>query len=175
MIKHLWLSCLTVLAVGGVACNPGSDVNREAQDLKEAEQESPQVAQELRNELEKSKAQVAKLEEKLALAEQGVTDRVLEERKDLKEAVKAEEQEVNTEVKEAQGAAQRLNQDSERARTQLERTQNAQRVQAEVTTQRKAVPAGSEVEVVKEQKQVPVETTRMIEQKKNEQARAPQP
>lgn len=163
MRKSIWLLLIAGLATAG--CDRKSEVNEEVNDLKQAQQESPEVAQELRQELEERKAEVAKLQEKLTLAERGVTDRVVEERNELKEAVKRQEQNVNREVKEAQGAAQGLNTDAERARRELEATKGPGRVEAQVNTEQTVTPTENTVEVQKQQQNVPIETTKTVERR----------
>ncbi len=178
MNERRWLWLLLVVGLGAAGCERTgeSEVSEEVKDLKEAQQESPAEAQNLRKQLEEKKSEVVKLEEKLALAEQGVTDRVVEERKDLEQAVRRQEQNVQQEVKEAQGAARVHNTDSERARRELEATQSPTRVEAQVNTERKVVPNDTTVEVQKQRQEIPIDTSRTVERQATttEQPAAPQ-
>jgi len=164
---------LLLVMLGTAGCNRDTEVRQEVKELEEARQESPGVAQDLRKEIQDKKAEVAQLEEKLALAERGVTDEVLEERRDLKEAVREQENEVRREVNEAQGAAQVHTAESERARVALEATKTPGRVQTEVHSGHTVVPGSTEVEVQRQQEQVPIDTTRTVEREAPQQA--PQP
>ncbi|HKU37152.1 MAG TPA: hypothetical protein VJR89_03375 [Polyangiales bacterium] len=166
---------LLLLVLGSVGCNQKSEVREEVKDLEQARQESPSVAQDLRQELDQKKAEVAKLEEKLALAERGVTDRVVQERKELNQAVQRQENDVRREVKEAQSAAQAQSADAERARRELEATKNPGRVETQVQSDHKVVPSNTDVEVKKQQEQVPIETTRTIERGTEQRAPTPTP
>lgn len=148
----------TLLLLG---CNRGQDVNKEVEDLKRAQAESPKVASDLQRELDQKKAEVVKLEEKVALAKQGVTDDVEKEKNDLQHAMKREEEQVREKVQEAQGAAREQTSQSEAAARQLEQTEHAKRVRAEVKTETHEVPAQAETEVRTESKRIPVETTRV--------------
>lgn len=160
-IKH-WGGGLLAAGLLLGACDKAAHIDDESKDLQEAQREAPKVASELQKELNSAKAEVIRLEQKLAMAKQGVTDEVLEERAELKEALKREGQHVREEVNEAQGAARELNADSERARQQLERTQ-PQRVEAKLNTETQVVPSTSTVQVTKEQVQVPIERTQVVE------------
>ena len=99
----------------------------------------------------------------------------MEERKELNEALKRQEKHVQEEVKEAQGAAAKLNTDSERAAQELQRTQNVQRVEAEVRTETRTVPGGgTDVQVTREQEQIPIERNRVIETQRPSRGTAPE-
>ena len=164
MSKQIWMGSLFAASVALLGCDRESSVKRETEDLKEAQQQSPEVARDLERQANEAKKEVVRLEEKAALAKQGVTDEVLEERKELNEALKRQEQHVREEVKEAQGAAAVHNTDSERAAQELQRTERVQRMEAEVHTETRAVPGtGKQVEVTREQQQIPVEHNRVIE------------
>ena len=164
MHKQIWMGPLFASVLGVLGCDRGTRVEHEMKELQEAQQESPQVANQLQRDLEKAKSDVVRLEEKVALAKQGVTDEVVEERNDVKEALKRQEEHVREEVAEAQGAAAAHNQAAGKAVQQLEKTQPAQRVEATVKTETRNVPTGASVEVNREQQQVPIENTRVIEQ-----------
>jgi TolA-binding protein len=163
MNRHTWLGILAVAGISGAACNRGSEVDTEIKELKQAEQASPQVAQDLRQQLDQKKAELVRLEEKVALAERGVTDKVVQERNDVKRAVERQEQHVKNEVKEAQGASQVYDVEAERARKELEATKPPERVEGHVSTGHNVVPSHTEVVTEKGQEQAPVETKRMVE------------
>ena len=174
MTKQRWMWLLLIAGASMAGCDRTSDVNQEVKDLERAKQESPEVAQDLRGQLEEKKAEVAKLEEKLALAEQGVTDRVVQERNELKQAVKEQEKDVQQEVKEAQGAAQTHNVNAERARQQLEATKSPGRVEAQVRTERTMIPNDTKVEVETQRREVPIDTTKTIERRTEAAATPPE-
>lgn len=169
MMKKLLCIPSTALAASltMLGCDRESSVEHEVEELKEAQQESPQVAEDLRQQLEEAKSEVERLEEKLALAQQGVTDEVMEEREDVKQALKSAEQDVRDEVKEARGAAAEHNAATDKAIKHLEKTQPDQRVEAQVKTETTAVPTTSDVEVTREQKQIAIEKSRLVEQNAN--------
>ena len=147
-----------------LGCDRG-DVNKQVEDLKQAQAESPKVASELQRELEEKKAEVVQLEEKVALAKQGVTDEVQREKHEVKEALKENEQRVREKVEEAQGAAREQTSHGENAAPQLEQTENAKRVVARVKTETRVVPTQGETEVRTETEQLPVENTRVVERR----------
>ncbi len=163
MTKHIWSG--TALAAGLALFGCENNVQEAVEDLKEARRESPEVANDLQRQLDEAKAEVARLEEKLALAQRGVTDDVRAERQELKGALKEEEQEVREEVKEAQRAARNLNQNTQQAEQLLERTQPPESVRTEVNTRTEVVPGEQEVEVNREQKNIPIDSARATERK----------
>jgi len=174
-----WSGILMVCgALCALGCERRTSVQNEVTDLKAAQNASPKVAEELRRELEQKKSEVVQLEEKLALAERGVTDDVTAQRNELKEAVKNEQRQVQQEAKEAQEAAQKYNADAERARRELEASQAPERVQAEVRTERKVIPSQTQVTVEGQQQQVPIQTNRITETRRaapSDGTSAPQP
>jgi hypothetical protein len=96
-----------------------TEVQRQTRDLQEAQKNIGKVTQELESELAKSKADVIRLEQKVAMARQGMTDDVLENQKELQEALKEQEQKVQSELGEAKREAQIHNRDTEAALKQL--------------------------------------------------------
>src|SRR5690606_13388779 len=108
------------IAVGSIAClafalgcdQQRSEVEQQTQSLKEAQGNVAEVTKKLEGELQQAKDKVVQLEQKLALARQGITDEVLEERKDLEQALKEQKQRVQTEVNEAKQAAEKSNKES---------------------------------------------------------------
>jgi hypothetical protein len=140
-----------------------SRVERATEDLKEAERDSPKVAAELEHKLAKAKAEVARLEEKLALARQGITDDVREERKDLEQALKRQGQHVQEEIGEAQRAAQQHRADSNAAEQQLERTKPTEQVKASVHTEVERTPVRGEMEVEQKETTITVPNTQVKE------------
>lgn len=164
MIDRWKLSGATLAAALLVCgCNQKNEVQKEIQDLKSAEQNSPQEAAELEKQLQQAKGEVVNLEEKLALAKQGVTDDVLKEREDLKKALSEKGQEVKEEINEAQGKAQALNNDTERAQAELQRVQTAQRVQTNLKTETRVVPSEQATQVETQAQQVPIEQNKLVE------------
>ena len=67
--------------IAALACDRPREVQQEAQELREAQSNVGNVTAELQADLDKAKAEVARLEEKLTMARQGMTDEVLSERK----------------------------------------------------------------------------------------------
>jgi TolA-binding protein len=132
---------LTAVALG-LACQSGgkSDVAQQEKELREAQSHSPQVVKDLEGQLTKAKAEVAQLEQKLALARQGVTDDVLKERKDLQQSLQNQERRVQGDINQAQREAAQHNQDSAKAAQALQETQPPQ-VQAKVNTETRVTPA----------------------------------
>jgi hypothetical protein len=163
MRNHVWIVGALVASLTVLGCNKGENVEKEVEDLREAQQNSPNVEKQLQEQLTNAKSEVVRLEEKAALARQGVTDEVVEERQELKEALKKQEQEVREEVKEAQGAAADHNTDSQKALQHLEKSQPTEQVQARVKTETTTTPTGSKVEVTREQQQIPIENSKMVE------------
>ena len=155
----------TLLAVGMAlgACERESKVQDEIEDLREAERDSPNVVRDLEGRLAKAKADVVKLEEQLAMARQGVTHEVLEERQELKEALNEQAKDVKEEAQEAQHAAQVHNSTSEVARRELEHTQPKEAVRAQVNTETQVTPLNTAVEVRREQTNIPVDSTQVVE------------
>jgi len=147
-------------------CNRRDEVKEQLHDLKQAEENSPQVAKSLEQQLASAKADVVRLEEQLALAKQGVTKDVVKERQELNEALNNQQKRVSKEVQEAQGAARAHNEDSEKAREELQRTQPVQQVEARVKTETEVVPSQApRVETTTQQATIPVETSRLVETK----------
>lgn len=118
---YRWARISTTAACLALAfgCDEQTEVQRQTRDLQEAQKNIGKVTQELESELEKSKADVIRLEQKLAMARQGITDDVLENQKELQEALKAQEQKVQSELGEAKREAQIHNRDTEAALKQL--------------------------------------------------------
>jgi chromosome segregation ATPase len=135
--------------IAALACDRPREVQQEAQELREAQGNVGNVTAELQADLDKAKAEVVRLEEKLAMARQGVTDEVLSERKELQDSLKEQEREVAGEVEEAKREALKHNEDSEQASRELEKTAPPARVEAKVTTETE----------VREGQARPVETT----------------
>jgi len=131
----------TALALGLACQDRGkSDVEEQAKELRAAQSHSPEVAKDIEGQLAKAKAEVVRLEQKLALARQGVTDDVLKERKDLQQALQNQEHRVQGEINEAKREAAQHNEDATKAAQALRDTQPAQ-VQAKVNTETQVTPA----------------------------------
>jgi hypothetical protein len=166
--KHSVAGTALAVVLSMVGCDRKGDVDQQIEDLKKAEQQSPQKAQELNQELDEAKRNVVRLEEKHALAKQGVTDDVLKERAELQKALSNDEQEVKKEVNEAQGKAREHNSDVNTAQQELQKVQAAQQVKARVNTETEVVPNQNQVQVETRQQQVPIEQKQLVE-RKNEQ------
>jgi phage-related tail protein len=148
---------LTALALA-LACQRGekSDVEQQTKELREAQSRSPEVAKNLEADLAKAKAEVVRLEQKLALARQGVTDDVLNERKDLEQSLQNQERHVQSEINEAKREAAQHNQDTLKATQALQGTQPPQ-VRAEVKTETRVTPAPApSVQTTERQELIPV-------------------
>lgn len=127
------------------ACERENEVEDELADLHEARQRTDQVAGELQQELEVAKRDVERLEEKLELARRGVTDEVIEERGELKEALAQQEQQVKAEIRQAQQEAAQHNTATEKVRSTLQETVPAQ-VDTQVSTQTQVVPGQTDIQ-----------------------------
>lgn len=164
MTKHVW-GCLVGLGLLVGACERDGGIRSEVEDLKEARQETGQVVQDLQQQLQEAKAQVARLEERLTLARQGVTDEVLEERQDLQEAVKNEQADLRQNVNEIQKEAQQQNAAASAAERQLEQTQPAE-VETRVNTETQVTRQPSDVDVATERETIEVERVNVSGQDK---------
>jgi ribosomal protein L29 len=163
------------LSLGAVACEEdGGDVESELQDLEEAREQAPEVSQELQQQLEESKAEVVRLEEQLALAQQGITDEVREERQDLAESLAEEQQDVRQEIGETREEAQRYNQMSDEARQALRETQGAT-VEARVDTETEVTPRQGEIESQRVETTIPLETTEVETEQQEREVQQQQP
>jgi TolA-binding protein len=113
------IGTLTACVAMAFGCDQQTEVQRQTHDLQEAQKNVAQVAQELESELERAKADVVRLEQKVALARQGLTDDVLENQKELQEALQAQERRVSDELGQAKREAQIHSRDTEAALRQL--------------------------------------------------------
>lgn len=159
MYRFRSIGCVAVCIVA-VACDQGGGVQAEAEDLREAQKNVGNVTQELEADLAEAKAEIVRLQEKLALARQGITDEVLAERKELEQSLEEQRQNVRGEIKEAQREAREHNRDAELAARELEQTQPPARVEAEVRTEANVVEgSGNAVQVTERQELIPVKGT----------------
>jgi hypothetical protein len=115
-------SAVTACFALALACEQQTEVQRQTLDLQEAQKNVAKTTQELESQLAKAQADVARLEQKLALARQGLTDDVLENQKELTEALQAQEHKVEAELGQAKREAQIHTRDSEAALKQLGQT-----------------------------------------------------
>jgi hypothetical protein len=113
------ISTLTACVALAFGCDQQTEVQRQTHDLQEAQKNVAQVTQELEGELERAKADVIRLEQKVALARQGLTDDVLENQKELQAALQAQERRVSDELGQAKREAQIHSRDTEAALKQL--------------------------------------------------------
>ncbi len=123
------LSALCLLA----ACDR-NDVAEEVEDLQEARAAAPEEASAIEAELKEAKQRVVMLEKKLALARQGVTDEVVEERAELAAELEEQEAEVSAEVAEAADMAAEHNKEADMAQRALSKGKRVTNVDAKVTT-----------------------------------------
>jgi chromosome segregation ATPase len=146
--------------IAALACDQQREVQQEAQELREAQNRVGNVTAELQADLDRAKAEVVRLEEKLAMARQGITDEVLSERKELQESLKEQEREVTGEVQEAKREAQKHNEDSAQAARELEKTAPPAKVEAKVSTETQVVErTRTPVQTTERQELIPVRGT----------------
>jgi TolA-binding protein len=117
MVMERWtrIGALTACVALAFGCNEQTEVQQQTRDLQEAQKNVPKVTQELQGQLERAKAEVTRLEQKLALARQGLTDDVLENQKELQAALRAQERKVEGELGAAKREAQIHARDTEAA------------------------------------------------------------
>lgn len=120
MNRWIRISALSACVASALACDEQTEVQRQTRDLQEAQKNVARVTEQLESQLAEARADVVRLEEKVALARQGLTDDVLENQKELQAALKAQESKVETELGEAKREAQIHNRDSEAALKQLQ-------------------------------------------------------
>ena len=124
---HRWARTSS-LSVGGVcialamACNHDTEVQRQTRELERAQKEVPEVTAQLESDLTRARGDVAHLEAKLALARQGLTDDVIENQRELEQALKEQQQLVRSELSEAQHEAEVHDRDTTAALKQLQQT-----------------------------------------------------
>jgi len=177
MGKYVWTGTLLSLGMALAGCQAAreSEVRREMEDLQEAKQKAPEVANNLQKQVEQAKAKVVRLEEELAMARQGITKDVIEERKELKNALSRQGKQVNEEVQQAEQASRTYSQEAQQAGQRLQETQQQNKVEAEVRTETRVVPAEQQPEVTTQRETIPIERTRVIDRKaagqKNEESR----
>lgn len=106
------MTACVALAFG---CEQQTEVQRQTRDLQEAQKNVAKETQELEKQLEQAKADVVRLDQKVALARQGLTDDVLENQKELQAALQAQEHRVENELGEAKREAQIHVRDTEAA------------------------------------------------------------
>ncbi len=152
-----------------LGCDRQTDqVGAEIEDLKEARQNTQGEVQRLSEELEEAKQDVVDLEEKLALAERGLTDEVLRERAELADALKKQGKEVKQEVNEAQGAAQQHSKHTGQAEQLLQETQPPKQVKGEVQSQSEVVPDTSRVRSGSEEERVIISKVRGVDEEEED-------
>lgn len=170
-----WLPIAGALTFGLVACEQGEQgdkVQSELQDLEEAREKAPQVTRDLEQQLTEAKKEVARLEKKLALARQGITDEVLAERQELAEALEARGETVREDIGETREEASVYNEAAERAQRALQETQPGQ-VEAEVRSGAEVTPSDTEVRGERVETEIPLETTREVETRETQRQQPP--
>jgi len=152
------------------------EVASEIQDVQEARGQTAGEVRRLEDELAQAKQRVVDLEKKLALARQGITDDVLQERKELGEALQDEREEVRGEVSEAQREARQYNQQTGKAEQVLEQTTPPADVKAGVESHSEVTPGQpEEVERTQQEEQIVIDRVRGVEreEKRREQTAEP--
>lgn len=119
MERWAQIGTLTACVALAFGCDQQTEVQRQTRDLQEAQKNVAKETQELEGQLERAKADVARLEQKVALARQGLTDDVLENQKELQDALQAQERRVTDELGQAKREAQIHSRDTEAALKQL--------------------------------------------------------
>lgn len=135
MIRNWGFACLAASLGLSLACNQGSKIESETRDLAEAQKNTGDVAKDLEARLQKAKAEVVELEKKLALAREGITDEVMQERAEVEGAIDSRRREVQKEIQEARRESQVLNKDMDRATQQLQQTQPPAQVDTRLKTE----------------------------------------
>jgi hypothetical protein len=120
MARWVQMSAVMASIAWMAACEQQTEVQRQTRDLQEAQKDVGKVTQQLESDLAKSREDVARLEQKLAMARQGLTDDVLENQKELQEALQAQEHNVQTEIGQAQRESEIHRRDTEAALKTLE-------------------------------------------------------
>lgn len=172
MVRQFGAACaLTMASVLTFACE--DSVQDEMQDLREARENAPREVQELRQELEESKQRVKQLEEDLARAERGVTGDVIEERRELTEALKEERQNVRGELNEAQREALEHNKKVEASEGALEETTPPQ-VEAQVDSKAEVQEGQEEIDTHEREESVTVKGIEGVETEETEETQKTQ-
>src|SRR5689334_13634193 len=122
MSRWILMSALTACVAGAAACDAESEVQRQTRELQAAQKDVGKETKRLEEELGRAQADVARLDQKLSLARQGLTDAVLENQKQLEEALKAQDEKVRDELNHAQREAQNHTRQTEAALKQLGQT-----------------------------------------------------
>ena len=104
------------------ACDHDTEVQRQTRELERAQKEVPEVTAQLEKDLTRTRGEVVQLEAKLALAQQGLTEDVIENQRELEQALKDQQQQVRTELGEAQREAEIHDRDTAAALKQLQQT-----------------------------------------------------
>lgn len=110
------------LVLAGACRDDQTEVQRQTQELAEAQKDVARVTEQLGSDLDEAKGEVARLEQKLAMARQGLTDEVLENQRELQEALKAQGQKVESELNEASREAEIHSRDTQAALQALSQT-----------------------------------------------------
>jgi hypothetical protein len=124
---HRWaqpsaISLCSLCIALATACDHDTEVQRQTRELEQAQKAVPEVTAQLEKDLTRARGDVVELEAKLALARQGLTEDVIENQRELEQALKDQQQAVRTEVSEAQREVQIHDRDTEAALKQLQQT-----------------------------------------------------
>jgi DNA repair exonuclease SbcCD ATPase subunit len=153
---------LSVIVLGCEGASPGEDeamspVAEETRDLEEAlEDPAPDQLESLEQSVEKTTQKLARLEEQMARTKTGISDEVLEERDELKAAMREQQTRVREKIQEAARAAQRYNELNDRATRLLERTAPPE-IEAEVAVTIAKFPAKIDLEASAEDRVIELE------------------
>jgi len=152
------------------------EVASEIQDVQEARSQTAGEVRRLEDELAQAKQRVVDLEKKLALARQGITDDVLEERKELGKALQDEREEVRGEVSEAQREAQQYNQQTGKAEQVLEQTTPPKDVRAGVESHSEVTPGQpQEVERTQQEEEIVIDRVRGVDREEKRRTQTAEP
>lgn len=157
MLRQITVAGFATCLLCGLGCDRRSNVEQETRELREAQNQSPEVTKQIQTDLDKAKAEVVRLEKKLALARQGITDDVIRERQDVERALQEQERRVQGQVNEAKREAERNNRDIANATQPLEQTRPPAAVTAEVQSRSSVQPSPpATVGTVERQEVIPV-------------------
>lgn len=135
-----------------------SPIAEATEDLREAAEDRDEGdAEELRASFEDTKKKLAKLRERMARADQGVTEEVMEERRELKEAMRTQMEDVREQIAEAEAAARAYNQLNDEAAKLLEETAPPN-VEAQVEVRLRELPSKIDVSAKKQVERIEYET-----------------
>ena len=144
-----------------------SPIAEATEELKEAAEDRDRGdVEDLREEFKEAKTKLASLREQIARADEGVTEEMMEARRELKEVMRQEMKHVRKEIAEAEAAARAYNALNDEAAALLDETAPP-RVNAEVEVRLRELPAQAGIESSKKVERIEYETNR-VERAKRE-------